>query len=75
MFRSTPLQVESVVNIAPGSGGAARSEVPRAQNTATAAIHATHVQLVDFILSFIFVFFLLFLVNPAGHSHGDPRRV
>src|ERR1044071_7401657 len=65
MFRSTPLQVLSVVNIAPGSGGAALMVLQIAR-TATKAIQP-YLLLVSFI-SFDFLLVCLGEAIPEGHS-------
>src|SRR5882724_8587911 len=65
MFRSTPLQVLSVVKIAPGSGAA--KIFPQRKHPTSVIINAN--------LVFISVLVCLsyFLIPWGGHSHGDPR--
>jgi hypothetical protein len=57
MFRSTPLQVLSVVKIAPGSGGAARSAVGARNNPAT--ISAIEVNMFEVVFILLLIYFLL----------------
>src|SRR6266508_2879699 len=63
MLRSTPLQVESVVKIAPESGGSAKI-FPQRKHPARVIINA----------SLVFIFILIF-DSWGGHSRGDPRRL
>src|SRR5512132_1155280 len=66
MFRSTPLQVGSVVKIAPGSGAA--KIFPQRKHPARVIINAN--------LVFISVLVCLsYFLIPGGHSRGDPRSL